>query len=258
MGCTSSKDAVNSSKKPGTQSLPTKPRLLCLHGTRTSGDILDIQTAFFRANVDIDCVFVDAPLKAVGDPDETIILFFPDGNYFEWYRDPSSTTHDDPISKAQKIVLYDGLEASLEMVLKTLQEKGPFDGLLGFSTGAEIVTRVTKLQEEEKFKSGEMKEKLFQFVVLIGGVEPEDWSVLPDTKDGVSSSTVRLHTPSLHIIGQSDPYHPNSKILEQIYDEKSRTTLIHSEGHNIPSIKTDLYPTIKEWIYFHSSKQAQR
>lgn len=63
---------------------PLKPRYLILHGKRTSGDILTMQTAAFRANVGIAHFAIDAPIPASGEPDAGIKAFYPDREYFEW------------------------------------------------------------------------------------------------------------------------------------------------------------------------------
>jgi hypothetical protein len=94
------------------------------------------------------------------------------------------------------------------------------------------------------------------------------------------------HTPSLHIIGLADPLLSKSEQLCALYagddvgyqraaetkaegtmtkvsdgdktvDATGRASidkcvLTHKEGHNIPSIRTGLYPLIKSWIYGHT------
>eukprot|EP01034_Spumella_vulgaris_P026153 gene26153-32688_t len=60
---------------------------------------------------------------------------------------------------------------------------------------------------------------------------------------------IPINLRSLHIAGLSDPLLPRSRALIQLYSEHNRKVLEHSEGHNIPSMRTDLYPAIKQWIY---------
>lgn len=59
-----------------------------------------------------------------------------------------------------------------------------------------------------------------------------------------------LTIPSLHIIGSQDKLLYLSERLKDMYDnnENQREILIHNEGHNIPSMRTNLYPLIRAWI----------
>ena len=64
-----------------------------------------------------------------------------------------------------------------------------------------------------------------------------------------SKKDVKLAFPSLHIMGEIDPLLPDSLLLEELYaDNTNRHTLKHSEGHNIPSIRTNLYPKIEDFL----------
>ncbi len=84
-----------------------------------------------------------------------------------------------------------------------------------------------------------------------------------------------MDIPSLHILGRADYLLSRSEQLVTCYasddnkcfrsiDAKSaiepsedeivdgkRTVLYHGEGHQIPSIKTGLYPKIKLWLEGH-------
>jgi hypothetical protein len=130
----------------------------CPHvGWRTNGDILSMQMAAFRANTGIDCVFIDAPHPAVGPPAEGIAMFYPNRLYCEWvYRDAAGTV--DLIS----------LKASEQLVLDALQAD-TYDGILGFSQGAAMATRILGLLD------GTGKLKNLKFAVLVAGVNPIGW-----------------------------------------------------------------------------------
>lgn len=72
----------------------------------------------------------------------------------------------------------------------------------------------------------------------------------------------------MHIIGRADPLRNRSEALLECYAgfrngteaekamdecnnevvEGTRTVLYHNEGHQIPSIRTGLYPRIKRWL----------
>lgn len=216
-----------------------KPKFLCLHGWRTSGFILSIQTAALRANTDIDCEFIDAPYKAEGQADAGIEAFYPDLPYYEWFL----KRFDEANGKKKLRV---GIEDSISFIIDYMNKHGPFDGILGFSQGAGMTTRIARLFMESKSSSG--NNKLFihdiKCVILIGGVSLSEI--------GSDDSVVQL--PSLHIMGQADFLLPQSKELEAQFDSTLKSSMLHEEGHNIPSIRTKLYPLIKSWVEKHVVK----
>ena len=62
-----------------------KPRFLCLHGFRTSGEILKTQLHKWPQSVldNLDLVFVDAPFPCLGKSDVEGIF---DPPYYEWFQ----------------------------------------------------------------------------------------------------------------------------------------------------------------------------
>lgn len=110
-----------------------------------------MQTAALRYHTNMDCTFVDAPFAALGPPDSGIAFYYPDMPYYEWYHKSDAD-----------------VQTSIDFVMGLLRE-GHYDGMLGFSQGAGMVTRMLKLIETQN----EIKLK---FVILIGGVPPHDTS----------------------------------------------------------------------------------
>lgn len=73
--------------------------------------------------------------------------------------------------------------------------------------------------------------------------------ILQELADNIPSSEGLLRIPSLHIMGEIDPLLPDSLILESLYSAvPERVTLTHAEGHNIPSIRTNIYPQIQKFL----------
>ena len=60
------------------------------------------------------------------------------------------------------------IDRSVEYVLEHLLHNGPYDGLLGFSQGAAMATRVAMLLEEKGRKNSTSHS--IRFLILIGGV----------------------------------------------------------------------------------------
>lgn len=145
-----------------------KLRVLCLHGRRTSGKILSMQTAAIQYHTPMQYVFVDAPYPAEGPPDPGITMFYPGHAYFEWFLRGDDDRR------------YIGLVESLNFLVTYLIENGPFDGILGFSQGASMVTRLAHMQQSKHASFA--GRQLFQFAILIGAVPPEDIPLVNDPR----------------------------------------------------------------------------
>jgi predicted esterase len=145
-----------------TQPVSTEPemknmdKVLILHGWRTSGDILFMQTAAFRYHTQIEVVKVNAPWEAAGPPDKGIAEYYPKEAYYQWW--------DYHELNGEK-VSYKGYEVSIEKMQAFLEEHGPFLGVLGFSQGATVATFLAEIQQK-------LQKKWFNFMILIGGVPP--------------------------------------------------------------------------------------
>nr|GME16099.1 rhodanese-like domain-containing protein 6 [Ipomoea batatas] len=98
-----------------------KPRFLCLHGFRTSAEILKKQV-FRRWSSSVveklDLVFVDAPFPCQGKSD---VEGFFDPPYYEWFQFNKEFTE------------YQNFDNCLAYIEDCMIKYGPFDGLLGFS-----------------------------------------------------------------------------------------------------------------------------
>ena len=127
--------------------LQRKPRLLCLHGFRTSGEILKKQLGKWPASVldQLDLQFLDAPFPALGNSDAE--RFF-DPPYFEWFQFNAVRLLDLTsfclsislrnhrfifFSVLQDFTEHRNLEECLSFIEDYMLNHEPFDGLLGFS-----------------------------------------------------------------------------------------------------------------------------
>lgn len=129
---------------------PRKPRFLCLHGFRTSGEILTTQINKWPESVlrRIDLVYPDGPFPAEGKSDVEGIF---DPPYYEWFQ---FNKVDTPICLAfgtaprrqtlgdlstnrfplvQEFTEYTNFDECLEYIEDCIVKHGPIDGLLGFS-----------------------------------------------------------------------------------------------------------------------------
>jgi hypothetical protein len=140
-----------------------------------------MQTAAMQYHTPTEYHFVDAPYSAVGPPDKGIATYYPNNPYYEWFvRKPEDK--------------YSGLSESMDFLLQYIKEHGPFDGLLGFSQGASIVTRLARLQQLQGMEGL----KLCKFVILIGGVTPGDLIPVSPHGNFLVNSVFLLHCSLLH------------------------------------------------------------
>ncbi|KAG5529495.1 hypothetical protein RHGRI_030027 [Rhododendron griersonianum] len=95
--------------------LKKKPRFLCLHGFRTSADILQQQLERWPGSVlgKLDLVFLDAPYLAQGKSDVEGIY---DPPYYEWFQ------------FSEDYQVYNNFEESLAYIEDYMIKHGPFDG----------------------------------------------------------------------------------------------------------------------------------
>lgn len=202
-----------------------------------------------------------------GPPDSGIAFVYPDMPYYEW------TSTGDPCSA----------QVSLDKIITTLSS-GNFHGMLGnyylrhtyffwiysraitdliaithwtgFSQGAAVATRVLQVLSQRATDSNpdptiSTADPLvcarilssLQCVVLIGGVPPPPGD-LP-------TGTEPLSISSLHIIGEKDPYLERLYKLTHWYTENTRTVITHAEDHRVPTMATQIYPSIYNWLNGH-------
>jgi hypothetical protein len=76
---------------------------------------------------------------------------------------------------------------------------------------------------------------------------------VPPPSSEISETQVILpiSLPSLHLIGENDPFKEKSYKLTQLYTEETRTILTHTEDHRVPTIATQIYPSIYSWLQNH-------
>ncbi|KAI3954542.1 hypothetical protein MKW92_039166 [Papaver armeniacum] len=146
---------------------------LCLHGFRTSGEILKKQvlTKWPESVVKkLDLVFVVAPFPCTGKSD---VEGYFDPPYYERYQFDKET------------IEYRNFDECLEYVEYIMMKQGPFDGLLGFSQCGILYACLTGLESKIKF------------VIIIGG----EMFQSPAIAEKSYSPSSPVQCPSLHFLG---------------------------------------------------------
>ncbi|KAI5436749.1 hypothetical protein KIW84_023025, partial [Lathyrus oleraceus] len=118
------------------EQIQMKPRILCFHGFRTSGQILKKLVSRWPETVlqKLDLVFIDGQFPAQGKSDVEGIF---DPPYYEWFQANEDFTE------------YRNFEECLTYVEDYMLENGPFDGVLGFSQGAFLAAALPGMQEQD-------------------------------------------------------------------------------------------------------------
>ncbi|KAL4378603.1 hypothetical protein GQ457_02G009040 [Hibiscus cannabinus] len=194
-----------------------KPRILCLHGFRTSAEILKKLVHRWPPDVlgRLDLVFLDAPFPALGKSDVEGIF---DPPYFEWFQANQNFTE------------YTNVEECLAYIEDYMIKNGPFDGFLGFSQGAVLSAALPGMQRDGLALTRVPKIK---FLILISGAK-FGWSNFGHhnlTRNAFSSP---LEFPSLHIIGEMDFMKPESTVLVQAFVDPF--VINHPRGHTVPRL----------------------
>lgn len=188
-----------------------KPRFLCLHGFRTSGEILKKQVVgkWNPAVVEkLDLVFVDAPFPCQGKS-EVEGLFDPP--YYEWFQFNKDFTE------------YQNFDECLEYIEECMIKLGPFDGLLGFSQGAILSGALPGLQEKGVALRKVPKMK---YIIIIGGAKMRNKEIA----EKAYASPVSC--PSVHFLGKEDFLRePGLELIESCLDP---LVIHHPKGHTIP------------------------
>ncbi|XP_038884222.1 dihydrofolate reductase-like isoform X1 [Benincasa hispida] len=201
-----------------------KPKILCLHGFRTSGAILKKQIEKWPAFVlhQFHFHFIDAPFPSKGKSDVQGIY---DPPYFEWFQFSKDTTG------------YENFESCLEFIENHMLNHGPFDGLLGFSQGAALTAALPGLQAKVIkhrrpavdlhvnlfFEFSETKLNRLQGVALRKVPKIKFVIIISGSKLGSPSLAAEkayfpsIACPSLHFLSEEDFLMPSGlKLLEII------------------------------------------
>ncbi|XVF15269.1 hypothetical protein REPUB_Repub09cG0136500 [Reevesia pubescens] len=194
-----------------------KPRILCLHGFRTSAEILKKVVLQWPATVleKLDLVFLDGPYPAQGKSGAEGIFYPP---YYEWFQ-----TNED-------FSEFTNFEECLAYIEDYMTKNGPFDGFLGFSQGAVLSAALPGMQRDGVALTKVPKIK-FMIIISAGGFEGAKFGNRKLTETAFSSP---LACPSLHFIGETDFMKPESIVLLEYFVDP--TVINHPEGHTVPKL----------------------
>ncbi|KAJ4840219.1 hypothetical protein Tsubulata_007500 [Turnera subulata] len=227
-------EAAKPDKKPvklsmENQTQKKKPRILCLHGFRTSGAILRKMIGRWPETVleKLDLDFLDAPFPAQGKSNVEGIF---DPPYYEWYNSNQDFTE------------YKNFEESMAYIEEYMITHGPFDGLFGFSQGAMISAAVPGMQAQG---TAFTKVPGIKFLMLISGMKFAGYK-FGHPKLAANAFSSVINCPSLHIIGETDfTKEGGIALLESFVNP---VVIHHSKGHIIPRLDEKSMETMVAFI----------
>ncbi|XP_073103700.1 uncharacterized protein [Elaeis guineensis] len=202
-----------------------RPRFLCLHGFRTSGEIMRTQVLgkwLDHVTARLDLFFADAPFPAEGKSDVEGIFPPP---YYEWFQFDSAFLN------------YRNFDECLAYIEELMIKHGPFDGLMGFSQGAILSAALPGLQARGLALTRVPKVK---YVVIIAGAKLQS----PVVAEKAYAS--KIECPSLHFIGEKDFLKTHGeRLLASFVDP---FVIRHPKGHTVPRLDDKSLATMLDFL----------
>ncbi|KAF2686892.1 DUF341 domain protein [Lentithecium fluviatile CBS 122367] len=201
---------------------------LCLHGLGTNNHVFQTQTATIRYDMDKHHTFEFVEGTEVMPIAIEIAGHYPSGDtYFGYYTSDSESI----LQALDRLEVY-------------IAEEGPFDGAIGFSQGATLLsTYLIKLGREQPGRIPP-----FRCAIFFSAAQPHDIIALADgvlkgVEPDAEGPLIRL--PTAHMWGHKDTtYRTESEILCSMCEPSLRDTYVHGQGHEIPG------PRAKEDVQF--------
>ncbi|XP_020217641.1 esterase OVCA2 [Cajanus cajan] len=194
-----------------------KPRILCLHGFRTSGQILKQLVLRWPESVTqkLDLVFLDAQFPAQGTSSVEGIF---DPPYYEWFQANEDFSQ------------YTNFEECLTYIEDFMLNNGPFDGILGFSQGAILAAAIPGMQTQGVALG---KVNKIKFVIVISGAK-FGGNKFGMPKLACNTFSKPIDCPSLHLIGEKDFMQSENIALLEAFENP--VVIHHPGGHTVPRL----------------------
>lgn len=195
-----------------------KLKVLCLHGYRQNETVFRERTGALRKLLkkDAEFVFISAP-HVIPEPEN--LARPPNEQERGWFFSKPEKAYKG-IDQTDTCI---GLEDSLEYLQTIFKEKGPFDGVLGFSQGACLLSLMSSSRYKETH--GPFK---YRFAIFFSGFKS---LLIPH--EGLYSSLTSL--PTFHTIGRTDGIIPFQMSVDLTNLFVDPIIYAHSGGHYIPA-----------------------
>lgn len=218
------------------------PRILCLHGGGTSGDVFQLQSRAVIKHLGstFRFVFIDAPFYS--DPHPDIVPYFGElAPFYRWLRWEGGHAHD---ADAESKILDRCRQA-----MDSDPGSGDWVAVMGFSQGAKIAASLLWAQEHVHGGQGP-----FKFGVIIAGRAPivvldplKKLPPVPYTADANQMSVEStdfapdnkgahaISIPTVHVHGLQDPGMDLHRLMADKYCKDGTAHSIEWDGgHRLP------------------------
>ncbi|KUJ13196.1 uncharacterized protein LY89DRAFT_687410 [Mollisia scopiformis] len=188
-------------------------RILCLHGSGSSAEIMETQIANIRSLLPSTYVFdfLDAPIEC--DAAAELEGLFP-GPYYCFF---------DKYSEEE-------MQKAIEFVHEVVEEDGPYDCVMGFSQGASVAAAYIAQQQLQ----GPFKEVSFKLAVfLCAALVPPQITTNEPLSNAIGALGL-IDIPTVHVIGRKDPCQAQSLGLVKSCTSSMAQVLLTDGGHDVP------------------------
>jgi len=202
----------------------SKRKILMVHGYGQTADSFRRKTGAIRRSVKSmgEFDFIEATLTA--PPREGLEEEHDGKAWWLWNH-----SHTNPINT--------GWKESLEQIILTLEQHGPYDAIFGFSQGASMVSLVVAEQERRNTQ-------WFRHACFVGGFLPR----MPEMRNAIVAGLQDTTIPTWHSYGASDTIIPSSMSVELVEAMgKHATVCVHPGGHLVSSSK-ETRSSFKQWM----------
>ncbi len=144
--------------------------------------------------------------------------------------------------------VYVGAMESIDKIKAMIRDKGPVDGVFGFSQGACLAGALCAGLERDA------KAPNLRFAIMVGGFVPRDAKLRElYPRDGAG-----LRVASLHVSGAKDAMVPPaaSKALETRF--AGAKVYLHQRGHSVPAKDPAFQDLLKEFLEVQWAAQSTR
>ncbi|KAJ8664788.1 hypothetical protein QAD02_006450 [Eretmocerus hayati] len=217
--------------------------VLALHGYRQSDKIFYTKLGSLRKyfKKEIEFVFVRAPHTIPPDDKSSSEETAPDDaeetEKFGWWFNTEDRTFKATEPSNSSI----GFDESVKLIEQTFEDKGPFDGVLGFSQGASFVSILCAMMERK------ILQVEFDFAIIISGFKS-----LCKPHETYYGRSITL--PTLHVYGSGDKVIP-TKMAEALSDVfVNKKLVVHEGGHYVPGKKHMYHDFVKECLEKKNAK----
>ncbi|ESP03179.1 hypothetical protein LOTGIDRAFT_224587 [Lottia gigantea] len=197
-------------------------RILCIHGYRQNEQSFRERTGAFRKLTKkyAELVFITAPnvVPPLESLEENSTDTKNDDQRGWWF-----SRSDDYFRAQDETDCCKGYEESLDVIKKAFISQGPFDGVLGFSQGAAMVSLLCGLQELEPEACPKIS-----FAIMVASFKSRS---IPHCKLYEKKVTI----PTLHVFGDTDKVIPKEMSEELLVHYENPVILEHPGGHFIPA-----------------------